>query len=84
MGWWDERAGALQRSVRAEETMDDTEHDDAAVRRSVVHAREDIVLIVSLLSSVNAQLEQVRRLLLIVAGAIGAALVVLLVLHLIR
>ena len=50
-------AASLQREVREAEQSSTTDlYDESDTKRAIVHAREDIVLLVSLLCSVNAQL----------------------------
>ena len=64
MLWWDERAAQLQRMGRdGERTKTDTYSDDE-VRRAIIYTREDVVLLVSYLSSANEQLVLVARLLM--------------------
>jgi hypothetical protein len=68
-------AADLQRSVKHDE-MKNLEHgadgyDEAQARQAIVHTRQDIVLLVSLLASLNGQIATVRRLLwLIVLGGL--------------
>jgi len=59
--WWSERAADLQYSVRTDEYEMNMDYEEDHVRRSIVHAREDIVLLVSHLSSVNQQLRTISR-----------------------
>lgn len=63
--WWDQKATRLQQSVRADEREMDGDFSDSDLKRSVVHAREDIVLLVSQLSSVNRQLRAIKVTLLL-------------------
>jgi hypothetical protein len=56
MAWWDRRAHALQRVVRNDEEEQVPYFDDEKEKQAVVHTRQDIILIVSHLSSVNSQL----------------------------
>jgi hypothetical protein len=69
MNWWDEKAGNLQASVRdAERNMyGKNMYDDEQVRAAVMHAREDVVMIVSHLSSLNRQVRTVKWLLAVIA-----------------
>lgn len=67
IGWWDKRAGILQAMVRESEASKGDEYTDDELRQSVVHAREDIVMITSLLSSINRQLYFVHVSLIIIA-----------------
>jgi len=63
--WWDQKAARLQQSVRADEREGYSDFSDSDIKRSVVHAREDIVLLVSQLSSVNRQLRAIKVTLLL-------------------
>jgi hypothetical protein len=65
MSKYDKKAGHLQEMVRDHEFSSEQEYDAAQVRQAVVHGREDIVLIVSHLSTANNQLASIRRLLII-------------------
>jgi hypothetical protein len=48
--WWDQKAALLQQSVRADEREMDGDFSDSDLKRSLVHARQDIILLVSHLS----------------------------------
>jgi hypothetical protein len=63
--WWDQKAARLQQSVRADEREGYDDYSDSDLKRSVVHAREDIILLVSHLSSVNRQLRAIKVTLLL-------------------
>lgn len=65
------RAFGLQLAVRAAEEGDDMEYDEAKIGRSVVHLREDMVTVISLLDSANQQLRTMRRLLWVLAAIAG-------------
>jgi hypothetical protein len=71
-------AADLQRAVKYDElaTLErgGDEYDEARVRQAVVHTRQDTVLLVSLLSSLNGQVATVRRLLWLI-GACGIWLI---------
>lgn len=57
--WWERRAGRLQAAVRWDEARAVDQFDQyssAEVRQAVIHARQDVVLTVSLLSSLNGQM----------------------------
>jgi hypothetical protein len=56
LSWWLQDAGRLQSANRESEKHQPDGYGAADVRRSIVHAREDISLIVSLLDSANIQL----------------------------
>ena len=68
MNKYDDRAVHLQQMTRASESQSDTEYDDTTVGRAAMHTREDIVLLVSYLSSVNEQLVWVRCALFVIAA----------------
>ena len=65
MSEYDKKAGQLQSMTRNYERSSAQEYNPVQVRQAVVHGREDIVLLVSYLSSANEQLTSIRRLLLI-------------------
>jgi hypothetical protein len=69
MAWWDEKADRLQQSVISAdiENLHKFQHDDDHVRSSVVHARQDMVLLVSQRSSLNKQVRTVKILLAAIA-----------------
>ena len=58
---FDQKAGQLQAMTRDTESSKEDDYSPEQVRRAVVYTREDVVLIVSYLSSVNEQLMWVRR-----------------------
>lgn len=58
--WWDEKATRLQRGVRKDE-FGNKDHSEEEVRRAAVCAREDIVLLVSYLSTAIYFLSSIRR-----------------------
>ena len=64
-----ENAGRLQRSVMDGEREQveelDIKYSDALIRLSIVHTRQDIVLLVSYLGSVNKQLRIISKLCLV-------------------
>jgi hypothetical protein len=60
---YDKEAGSLQSKVRASEVESEVYYDENRVKKAIVHGREDIVLMVSYLSSVNEQLGEIRKLL---------------------
>lgn len=74
--WWDQRAIDMQRAVIDSDARD---KDDGLtglpevpvtsfeVRKAILHTRHDMVLLWSCLSSVNAQLQTIKRLLVVVA-----------------
>lgn len=68
----DEAAAELQRGVKYDELdnldkgLDD--YSETQVRQAIVHTRQDMVLLVSHLSSLNKQAGSIRRLLWIITG----------------
>ena len=68
---YDEIASNLQREVRASEAAKDQDYSEAEVRRATAYTREDMVLLVSHLSSVNKQLDAARRKLRGIANVLG-------------
>jgi hypothetical protein len=72
MAWWMERAARIQQGVRSDEMRDGSVYDEDAVGHAAVHAREDLVLIVSYLSSANEQLSTIRWLLMGLVVAVAA------------
>jgi hypothetical protein len=84
MRWWNERAAELQRGVKSEERSQlETgigSYTDEEARQAVVHARQDIVMVYSLLSSANQLLASIRFT-LIVLTLIVIAVIVLKVAH---
>lgn len=56
MSWWMRQAGELQISGQISEGNKTDEYSEEEVNRAIVYTRQDIILVVSLLSSVNKQL----------------------------
>jgi len=71
--WWDKQAEDVQSSVRGVESGNPPPYSAARTRMAVVHTREDVVLLVSNLSSANLHLAWIIKLLI----AILVALVVI-------
>ena len=73
MSWWNDKASRLQSGVRSDEInrSDQYRYSGADVRRSIVHGREDIVLLVSHLDAANFQLSQIKWLLVVIAALLG-------------
>jgi hypothetical protein len=65
--WWRE-ASQLQSSVSESEKTDDTEFSEQRALNSTVYARLDIVLMVSLLNSLNKQIYWIKVCLFVIAG----------------
>ena len=68
---YDTLAGELQRGVRDDETkqrdLGVADYDSVQVRQAIVHTRQDLVLVVSHLSSLNKQIAVIRNLLWLIA-----------------
>lgn len=73
MSWWGEKAARLQRGVRADEAKlaDFSRYDSDEVRRSIVHTREDVVLLIGHLDAVNMQLRMIKWLLAGIAALLA-------------
>ena len=71
MSWWSERAARLQSGVRSDEARIRQDYPPEEVRRSVVHSREDIVLLIGHVDAVNIQLRTIKWLLVVVAILLG-------------
>ncbi len=63
MAWWERRASALQQAVRVSEDEISEPHSEDDAHRAAVHARQDLVLVVSHLSSLNRQIATIKLLL---------------------
>jgi hypothetical protein len=70
MSKYDEKAAKLSNSVWISEVHNEITYDDDLVKRCIAHARMDIVLLVSHLSSVNSQLSVIKWLLAAILAAI--------------
>lgn len=57
---WDDKAAKLQQSVRLDERKVPVQYGEGEVNQAVIHAREDVVLAVSHLSSANEQLAKIN------------------------
>lgn len=71
--WWDVRAAELQAANRDSEGRKNERYTEEQTRRAAVYTREDLVMVVSHLSALNAQLAILCRLLvaLVVIAAIA-------------
>lgn len=67
MSWWREKAARLQRGVRRDEGEYSHDYPDEEIRRSIVHGREDIVLLIGHIDAVNMQLQTIKWLLAAIA-----------------
>ena len=63
MSWWSQGAAKLQSRVLHYENDSGVEYTQDEVRRSVVHTRADVVLLVGHLDAVNDQLSTIKWLL---------------------
>ncbi len=59
--WWDDRARDLQSIIREGELERRINYEDEEVSTAIVHTRQDIVLLVSNLSSISKQLRTISR-----------------------
>jgi Cdc6-like AAA superfamily ATPase len=73
MAWWDRKAGDLQRAVRISEDEYAAQHSEDDARRAAVHARQDMVLIASQLSSLNRQVFTVKIILAVLTAIVAYA-----------
>lgn len=70
MNWWDERARRLQQRTRLDELKISQEYTEDEARRAGVHTREDLILVVSYLSSANQLLASIRFILIVLILAV--------------
>ena len=61
MSEYSKEAEILQNAIRKDEAMQSGNYSDEVVKRAIVHAREDIVLIVSHISNLNIQLDHLKK-----------------------
>jgi hypothetical protein len=59
--WWDEKAARVQQGVRGDEIDLGRDYSENEARRAAVCAREDMVMVVVHLSTVNHFLSGIRR-----------------------
>lgn len=75
LSWWMRDAARLSDMGKVTEADHGVEYDKETVNRSVVYTRQDVVLMVSLLDSVNKQLRWVRWILIaILVGTTWSAI----------
>lgn len=67
----DKKAADLQYEIRMSEYDNIKHYDDEQVKQSVVHSREDIVLLVSYATSIIRILKDIRIILLITSILLG-------------
>ena len=71
MSWWTEKAAHLQRVVKYDESSQDGYSRDAE-SRSIVHARQDIILLVSLMDTAIGFLLAITIALFLLVGLTAA------------
>lgn len=71
MSWWSEKARYLQRDVRDAESIQEG-YSEEATSRSIVHTRQDVILMVSLLDTANNLLFTVIIALFLLVGLVAA------------
>ena len=59
--WWDEKAIDLQGRTKSYEHELNNDFGESDVGNSIVYIREDVILLVSYLSSANKQLRTISR-----------------------
>jgi hypothetical protein len=59
--WWNEHASDLLYRTKSDEYDMGSDYSEEEVRRATVHTREDMILLVSHLSSLNKQLRTNSR-----------------------
>lgn len=72
--WWDKRAIELEQGVLESAAQTESSRPPvtgAQVKWAILQTRQDMVMLASYLSSANAQLRTIRRLLAIVAGLLA-------------
>lgn len=79
MSWWDIKASQLSSQTRTTESRKEETYDEATVKRAIICTREDVVMLVSLLSSSNALVSRVGNLLIFVLFMLGAILFTLII-----
>lgn len=65
-----EKARLLQMQVKMDESQQDETYSTDTANRATVYIREDIVLITSLLHSLNMQINQIKNIILVFFVAI--------------
>ena len=78
MKWWDKKAGDLQLKGRHDEFEKTDVYDDDEIRRAIKFTREDVIMLVSFLSSANEQLHSIRRYLFCITILAAFALFIIL------
>lgn len=77
MPWYDKVAIRLQRMTKDSEAgkLGQTAYSDQRIRMSIVHTREDMVLMVAYLSALNTQLQGLKRLIAFLVVLIALMLI---------
>jgi hypothetical protein len=70
MTWWDDKAVRWQERTRSDEIDRGNDYSESVVRRATVHTREDIIMVVALLSALNRQASTIKIVLVILTIAI--------------
>ena len=59
--WWHEKVGRLKNDVRDHEDQWKIDYSEEEVRKATVHTRQDVVLVVGYLGTLNDQLGKIYR-----------------------
>jgi hypothetical protein len=60
--WWIDKATDLQYRVKDDEQELTIAYSEEEIQQAIVNTRQDVVMVISLLDSVNKQLRTIRRL----------------------
>ena len=71
--WWDVNAAQLQQEVRISEGGKRESYSEEDSRRAAVYSREDLIVLVSLLSSLNRQVSYIKLMLAVLTVVIACA-----------
>lgn len=71
---WQRKASNLRDNVVADESVLRPDYDEKDVNQAIVHTRQDTVMVVSLLNSVNSNLAGVKLLLVILISLVAFSL----------
>lgn len=72
---YDEKAAHLQAVTRESESVKEEDFTEEQIRRAIVYSREDLILLVSYVSSVNQQLTYIRWLLTVLIGLLALVII---------
>lgn len=70
-GWWDRLAASVQAANRITEAGKDDQYTTAELKRSIVYTREDLAMIVVLLSALNRQTCSLLRCVQVLTGLVA-------------